>query len=146
MIDNFEAPLFFYDDEDAVLAKEVEKNFYHYDNRLYEIAVDPGYELEQLSKKDKYFLEMLRRRFINRSQEPIPFYEIKMAIYKIADDHPDYRVSLFQTIHMLRYMWRAGEIRRFVRGKSRRTQKRSGRGEWYGVHYILFPEEVTQEN
>ena len=44
----------------------------------------------------------------------------------------------FQITTTLRNLWRVGHIRRYVRGKTNRSRK-VGRGEWYGVHYSLYP-------
>lgn len=110
---------------------------------LHEITVDPGYELESIEPKHLIFLDELRTRFEHRKEEPIPFYDLKSSMYAIGNKLGT-PISDFQITHALRAMWRAGYIRRLVRGKTTRTKK-VGRGEYYGVHYILYPKGTTNE-
>ena len=128
------------EEENAVYAKDVEAEFYTktLTRRLTEILVDPGYELESVAPKDLWLLENLRERFSSRKNEAIKFYDLKAASYKIGNDNL-MAISDFQIIHMMRNLWRAGYIRRYVLGQ--RKIKRAGRGEWYGVHYKLYPKE-----
>lgn len=132
-----------YEDEDPITslpASEVEKGFYtnQKSKPLVEITVDPGYELEMVDPRDKLILDKLRERFFDRRDEPIRYYDLKAATYKIGNDML-VAISDFQILHTLRNLWRAGYITRYIVG--RRVIKKTGRGEWYGVHYKLYPKE-----
>ena len=132
-----------YEDEEegaSLPASKVQKDFYtdRKTKPLVEISVDPGYELESVRPFDLLVLSKLQERFFSRRDEPIPFYDLKAATYKIGNDML-VAISDFQILHMLRNLWRAGYITRYIAGK--RTIKKTGRGEWYGVHYKLYPME-----
>lgn len=121
-------------------------NYITYDKRfgmpLSEVEVDPGWEKETLSPKEEFYLKEIRDRFGVRGREPIPFSDLQSAFYDIGKRN-NKRVSKFQITHMLRHMWRHGEIRRYIRGKTKWTVKK-GRGEWYGIHYSLYPKKEEE--
>lgn len=131
--------------DDELLSEETIK--LHHKQPVYrpliEISVDPGYELESVEPKYLIYLEALRERFILRRDEPLPFFDLKSAMYAIGNNLGK-PISDFQITHGLRALWRAGYIRRLVRGKSTRSKK-IGRGEYYGVHYILYPKDSLNE-
>lgn len=118
-------------------AREVHNDIYSAGSKrpLIEVFVDPGYELETLPPSDVELYNKLLERFYNRLYEPIPYVDLKSALYTIGNKM-DKRISDYQILHLLRRLWRAGYIRRFIRGRSKRVSK-PGRGEWYGVHYLL---------
>ena len=125
--------------DDGKNLKRDDVNTDHYISKkvqLKEIEVDPGYELESVSPRDLYYLDKLRSRFASRRDETLSFYELKAACYKIGNELK-VPVSDFQIIHILRNLWRVGYTRRFIRGKAQ--SKKIGRGEYFGVHYILYP-------
>ncbi len=103
---------------------------------LEEVFVDVGWEKETLEPIEQRMLPLLRKRFKNRGDEPIPFSDLASAMYVLGPE-AGRRISKFNIINMLRHMWRNGEIRRYIKGRSRSTRK--GRGESHGVHYSLYP-------
>lgn len=127
--------------------RKIENNYLYYsqafDRALAEIYVDPGYELEMVSPIELKYLELLRSRFGERGFSPIPFYDLKSAMYAIGNTLKK-PISEFQIIHYLRNLWRAGYTRRFIRGRTKFTKK-LGRGEWYGIHYILYVNRESDE-
>lgn len=136
------------EEEDIVLDEENINLKFHYKGKttipLKEIEVDPGYELEMVHPNELKLLKQLRERFLTRKKEPIPFYDLSAALYQIGNEKGK-KISKFQIIHHLRNLWRAGLIIRLVRGRSRQTRK-VGRGEWYGIHYILYSKEELKES
>lgn len=128
-----------YNNQDEEEKEPTDKSHYYLkDNMLTEIEVDPGYELESLQPSDLIYLDKLRERFALRKDEQIPYYDIKAACYKIGNKLKK-PISDFQILHLTRRLWRAGYTRRFVRGKAK--TRKVGRGEYYGVHYVLYPKE-----
>lgn len=132
-----------------VYASEVEDIFYVSSargkrKRLREVLVDPGYELESVSPADMLMYEKICERFYNRQYEPISFGDLKAAMYVIGNKMGK-KISDFQILHILRRLWRAGILRRYILGKMKRMY-RPGRGEWYGVHYLLKwnPEDLEK--
>lgn len=111
---------------------------------LTEVYVDPGYELEEITPLQRKYLDKLRERFQSRKYEPIPFYDMRSALSSIGKEM-NKKLSRFHIIQTLRVFWRAGYFRRFIRGKTSRTNK-VGRGEWYGVHYMIYPKEEYESN
>lgn len=106
---------------------------------LVEAFVDPGYELEYLDDVDRFYLRKIRERFEVRKEDYLSFAELRAALYDISNKHPKRRkADRFFIIHLIRRWWRAGEFRRFVKGRTRK--KLLGRGAWYGVHYKIYPE------
>lgn len=120
-----------------------EKQKLHYSglavNPLVEQFVDPGYELEMVHPKEMRALQYLRERFFERKDEPIRYYDLKAAMYDYGNKVGE-KWSAFHILHLFRNLWRLGEIRRFIRGKAKAVRK-IGRGEWWGVHYTLWPKK-----
>ena len=111
---------------------------------LIEIEVDEEYKLEMVHPKHKQILDELRLRFAERINSPIPLYDLKAAMYAIGNKI-DYKLGKFRIQNILRYLWRAGYIRRYVIGKVR-WEVKEGRGEWYGIHYSLYPKDWESSN
>ena len=136
------------EDEEFSLDEENINQKFHYKGQstmpLKEIGVDPGYELEMVHPFELELLKKLRERFLTRKKEPIPFYDLTAAIYQIGNDM-DKKITKFHIIHHLRNLWRAGLIVRLVRGRTSKTKK-IGRGEWHGIHYILYSKEELKES
>lgn len=136
---------FSYDDEDIIQdMSEIIKYSGQSVQQLTEVYVDPGYELEEITPLQRKYLDKLRERFQSRKYEPIPFYDMRSALSSIGKEM-DKKLSRFHIIQTLRVFWRAGYFRRFIRGKTSRTNK-VGRGEWYGVHYMIYPKEEYESN
>lgn len=111
---------------------------------LTEVYVDPGYELEEITPLQRLYLNRLRERFDSRKYEPIPYGDLKSALSHIGKD-VGRKLSRFHIIQTFRIFWRAGYFRRFIRGKTKLTRK-VGRGEYYGVHYMIYPQEYYERN
>lgn len=109
------------------------------DKPLIEIEVDEEYKLEMVAPIHLEILKELRYRYGQRGYTPIPYYDLSAAIYVIGNKL-DYNIGKFRIAHILRYLWRAGYTRRYVRGRVEWKVKK-GRGEWHGVHYSLYPKE-----
>lgn len=128
--------------EDAAKKELYQSPAFYYKGKivtpLIEIPVDPGYELERVHPKELRLLEWLRSRF-NERREPIAYYDLKAACYSYGDEVGE-KWGAFNILHALRHLWRYGEIRRFIRGKAKAVRK-IGRGESYGVHYMLWPKK-----
>lgn len=135
---------FLYDDEE-----EPTENIYElikYSGQavqeLTEVYVDPGYEIEEITPLQRVYLDALRERFDSRKNEVIPYYDMRSALSDIGKKL-DKKLSRFHIIKTLRIFWRAGYFRRFIRGKTKMSKK-VGRGEWYGVHYMIYPKEYYE--
>jgi hypothetical protein len=108
-----------------------------YSAPLQEVEVDKEYVLEMVHPKHKEILMKLRERYGQRGHTPIPYYDLSASLYEIGNKI-NYSMGKFRIAHILRYLWRAGYIRRYVRSRVEWKVKK-GRGEWYGIHYSLYP-------
>lgn len=100
--------------------------------------VDKGFELNKVYDMDLDALYFLRSYFserFNKDRETLfSFQELDQAI-KLARKNKIFpKVGL--TSATMRRLWRAGYIRRFIKGKWDRPPAK-GRGHWYGVSYTL---------
>lgn len=135
---------FSYEDEEPEDLKNIIKYSGSTVQPLTEMYVDPGYELEEITPIQKVYLNRLRERFESRKYEQIPYSDLKVALSSIGKDM-DKKLSRFHIIQTLRIFWRAGYFRRFIRGKTKLTRK-VGRGEYYGVHYMIYPQEYYERD
>lgn len=136
-------------DEDLLEEETKEQIVQNKIDILTEHFPDPGWELPTVMKHELECLDALRAHFEPRKDEPIPYYDISLVMYDCcytSRGNPLHKIIISQ---MLRRMWRAGLIRRFTRGRSRRGKNKAtmdaGRGNWWGVHYILWPRGEISE-
>ena len=131
------------ENEDDINENKVIGDYVTYDKRigtpLTKIEVDPGWELERITPLEETLLLKLRERFGKRGHSPIPMHDLLAASYQIGDDIGKRFTKFHISSKYLRHLWRYGEITRYVRGRTKWSVKK-GRGEWYGVHYKLYPE------
>jgi hypothetical protein len=143
-----------YDDKDDITAKKVDKDFYmRYDNKkgLVRIDVDPGYELETVSPTDRKYLAMLRERFEKRGHEPIPLYDFRSFFYEMANQgnikgEKHRGIKQVHIINILRRLWRAGYLTRYVLAVEKPRRRSDGRMDWREVHYGMFGKKDEIEN
>lgn len=105
---------------------------------LIEQFPDPGYELDQVHPDDLDVLNRIREYFGDRGHYPVTFKELRNAMYHKCKEKFGKSLSQVDFTIMMRGWWRAGHTRRFVRGRSGKMYP-PGRGGWFGVHYILYP-------
>lgn len=107
---------------------------------LQETFPDPDYVLEYAKDKDIAFLKKLTS--LLPDDVPVSFQEISEKAYKFTD------VKHWVVLSpILRRLWRAGKVRRYVCGKwgGKGKLKKVNGGRWWGVHYLLSNIEFNLE-
>jgi hypothetical protein len=89
--------------------------------------VDKGYERDTITTKCAIFFQDVKARFKD-SKDVISFEDI-------ADLAQEKGYSYYAAVQWMRMLWKAGKVRRFVKGEWYNTVQGNSTGRWFGVGY-----------